>query len=127
MMLDAYTMPLAGRTGVNVTRWVPMMDLAQPVLDCIRAAVTEPLALTIRSPGRVGVYCFDAGPLAVCNYRNDPADVEIEADPGSCLGDLARLAPEDASGATIETHRPNLLRLRLPPRTRALFAPPMSG
>jgi len=121
MMLDTCTQSLAGRTGVNMTCWVGIMDLPQPVLDCIRSAATEPLGLAIRCPGRVGVYCFEGGPLAVCNYRNEPARVEIDAAAGSPPGPLDRLAPEPGSAAEIETHRPDGLTMNLPPRSRILF------
>jgi len=127
MMLDTFTMPLAGRTGVNVTRWVNMMELPRELLDGIRRAVTEPLGLEIRCPGRVGVYCFEGGPLAVCNYRNASAEVEIAVADGSPLGSLDRLAAEDGSGAEIETHRPDRLQMRLPPRSRILFASKSAG
>ena len=124
MMLDTYTQALGGRTGVNMTQWVGIMDLAQPVLDCIRTAVGEAVGLAIRCPGRVGVYCFEGGPLAVCNYRNEPAEVEIQVASGSVLGSLDRLVPEDGSGAAVRTDRPDRLEVQLPPRSRVLLAKP---
>lgn len=122
MMLDTYTNDLGGRTGVNVNRWVNIVDLPQPVLDCIRSAVGEPLGLEIRCPGRVGVYCFEGGPLAICNYRNDAADVAIEAGSDSILGPLGRLAAEEGSAATVEAGREDALKVHLPPRSRILLA-----
>ena len=127
MMLDTCTQPLAGRTGVNMTRWVGMMDLPQAVLDCIRSAVTEALGLCIRCPGRVGVYCFEGGPLAVGNYRNEPAEVQINVADGSPLGALDGLAAEAGSGATIETPRPDGLKMQLPARSRIIFARQPAG
>ncbi|KPK82000.1 MAG: hypothetical protein AMJ81_10140 [Phycisphaerae bacterium SM23_33] len=122
MMLDIQTNALGGRTGVNITRWVNVVDLPQPVLDCIRAAVIEPLGLEICCPGRVGIYCFDGGPLAVCNYRNEPADVEIKSASASPLGPLDRLAAEQDTAAAVEARGPDLLKLHLPPRSRHLLA-----
>ncbi len=122
MMLDTYTVSLGHRAGVNIDRPVRIPDLAQPVLDCIRRTVSEPLGLDIRCPGRVGVYCFEGGPLGICNYRNDPAEVEVKVAQGSPLGDLDRLIPEPDSGVTIEARGRGTVKLQLPPRSRILFA-----
>jgi len=122
IMLDTVTNALGGRTGVNITRWVPLTDLPAEALNCIRAAVGEALSLAIRGPGRVGVYAFAGRALAVCNYRNAPADVEVRVGPDSPVGPLDRLAPEPDSGATIRTRRGDLLALTLPARGRVLLA-----
>lgn len=127
MMLDCHTERLGGRTGVNMNRWVKLMDLAQPVLDCIRSAVTEPLGLEIRCPGRVGVYCFEGGPLGVCNYRNEPARVQLKVGDGSAIGAPDGLAGEDGSGAAIEAAGPDGIHVQLPPRSRVLLARPGAG
>ena len=122
MMLDTYTAQLAGRAGVNLNRLVEMLEFPQEVLDPIRNTIIAPLGLTVRCPGRVGIYCFRDGPLAICNYRNEPAEVAISATPDSPLGALDRLVAEPDSGATIEEHLPDHLKLSLPARSRTLLA-----
>ena len=119
LMLDVYTQSLAD--GGNMTRWVTLMELAAPILDRIRAAALEPLALTVRAPGRVGVYCFQNGPIAVCNYRNDPAEIELEALDPDRASALDSLTPEQDAAALVD-RAPGRIKLRLPPRSRVLLA-----
>ena len=123
MMMELWTQPLGGRTGVNMTRWVRFMDLPQEVLDTVRAAVTEPLGLRISAPGRVGLYCFEGGPLAVCNYRNEPASVEVVSAPGCVLGAIESLAAEPDSGIALERTGADVVHLSLPARSRVLLQP----
>jgi hypothetical protein len=123
MMMELWTQPLGGRTGVNVTRWVGLMDLPQEVLDPIRAALTEPLDLRISAPGRVGFYCFEGGPLAVCNYRNEPASVEVSSAPDSVLGAAENLAAEADGGIAVERTGADAVHISLPARSRTLLLP----
>ena len=122
MMLDAYTMHMPPRAGVNLGQNVRMADLHQGALDCLRRAITAPLNLEIRSPGRVGVYLFEGGPLALCNYRNEPAEIELKASPGCPLGSLSALTIETEANVTIHERGDDFLKLTLPARDRVLLA-----
>ena len=85
--------------------------------------MTETLGIRISAPGRVGLYCFEGGPLAVCNYRNEPASVEVVSAPGCVLGAIESLAAEPDSGIALERTGADVVHLSLPARSRVLLQP----
>lgn len=127
IMLDTVTEALPPRYGVNMSRWIPLMDVPQVALDRIRQVLLEPLGLEVRCPGRVGVYCFAGGPVAVCNYRNEPAVVELRAGQGSPRAASLRecpaadLRPEPGMEGLVRQPEAGLMRLEIPARGRLLL------
>ena len=113
VMLDIYTQSLSD--GGNMTCWPKVMDLPAEVLDCVRSAALEPLGLGFTAPGRVCLYCFEDGPVAVCNHRNEPAEVDHEAPGNLSCND------QDLAGVTVSELPDDRIRIQLPPRTRVLL------
>ena len=75
-VLDTVTAPVEF-DALHVDRWIGLMELPEPVLNRLRAELLAVQGLAIEGPGRVGVYTFDGGTVAVCNYRNVSVTMRI--------------------------------------------------
>jgi len=108
--------------GGNVKSEPPLLFLPQAVLDPLRDVVLAPLGLSVEAPASVGIYCFPPQALAVCNYRDELAQVRIRRVGEGMFGSLADLAGEAEAEGRVVRHDADGIELELPPRSRILLS-----
>ena len=54
-----------------------LLDLGQAAVDDLRGFLLRPLKLTVKAPGRVGLYWFRDGSWVVENFNDAPVVVEL--------------------------------------------------
>ena len=60
-------------------RPVALLDLPEPVLNVLRGVFSVPGELQLHGPGRVALHTFEGGNVVLCNFNDEPVDVELEA------------------------------------------------
>ena len=84
LVLSARTLEYAPEsTRVTIKEPVPLIHLADGVVEELRRQMLAPLGLRLRAPARVGLYLFEGGPIVLENFKEVPAPVELNLDPAA--------------------------------------------
>lgn len=107
--------------AMNIKCEPPLLFLPPELLSRLRELLLSRLDITVQAPASVGLYCFPPGVLAICNYRDEPCEVEIRLRGNATFASLEDMAPQMGDSVTVVEHSVSHIRLSLPARQGTLL------